>query len=60
MTPWTTKVDLGLSYQVTPSLEFAANLENVFDEVVVESGTTGSSLVMGSPRNLVLRMGYSF
>lgn len=60
VTPWTTKVDLGLSYQVTPSLEFAANLENVFDEVVVESGTTGSSLVMGSPRNLVLRMGYSF
>lgn len=58
--PWTTKVDLGLSYRITPELELAANLENVFDETIVESGTTGSSLVMGSPRNLVLRMGYSF
>lgn len=58
--PWTTKVDLGLSYRIAPQLEFAANLENIFDETVVESGTTGSSLVMGSPRNLTLRMGYSF
>jgi iron complex outermembrane recepter protein len=58
--PWTTKVDLGLFYQITPALELAANLENVFDEIIVESGTTGSSLVMGSPRNLTLRMGYSF
>lgn len=58
--PWTTKVDLGLFYHATPELEFAANLENVFDETIVESGTTGSSLVMGSPRNLTLRMGYSF
>lgn len=58
--PWTTKVDLGLFYQITPELELAANLENVFDETIVESGTTGSSLVMGSPRNLTLRMGYVF
>ncbi|MEK7393056.1 MAG: TonB-dependent receptor, partial [Fibrobacterota bacterium] len=58
--PWTTKVDLGLFYQITPELEIAANVENVFDEIVVESGTTGSSLVMGSPRNLTLRMGYVF
>ncbi|MEN9308114.1 MAG: hypothetical protein RL173_2046 [Fibrobacterota bacterium] len=58
--PWTTKVDLGLFYQISPELELAANLENVFDEIVVESGTTGSSLVMGSPRNLTLRMGYLF
>ncbi len=58
--PWTTKVDLGLSYQITPSLELAAHLENVFDETIVESGTTGSSLVMGSPRNLVLRAGWTF
>jgi len=58
--PWTTKVDLGLFYQATPQLELAANLENVFDETIVESGTTGSSLVMGSPRNLVLRLGYNF
>jgi iron complex outermembrane receptor protein len=58
--PWTTKVDLGLFYQITPELELAANLENVFDEIIVESGTTGSSLVMGSPRNLTLRMGWRF
>lgn len=58
--PWTTKVDLGLFYQVTPVLELAANLENVFDETIVESGNTGSSLTMGSPRNLVLRAGWSF
>lgn len=60
LVPWTTKVDLGLSYQVTPSVEVAANLENVFDETIVESGATGSSLVMGSPRNLSLRVGCDF
>ena len=53
-------MDLGLSYQITPRLELAAHLENVFDETIVESGTTGSSLVMGSPRNLVLRTGWTF
>ncbi|HNY31220.1 MAG TPA: TonB-dependent receptor [Fibrobacteria bacterium] len=58
--PWTTKVDLALTYQIAPRLELAANLENVFDETIVESGATGSSLVMGSPRNLVLRVGYRF
>lgn len=60
LVPWTTKVDLGLSYQVSPDLEVAANLENAFDETIVESGATGSALVMGSPRNLSLRVGYNF
>jgi len=56
--PWTTKVDLGLFYKVTPRLEIAANLENVFDELIVEGGSTGSALTLGSPRNLVVRVGY--
>ena len=56
--PWTTKVDLGASYAITPRLEVAANLENVFDETIVESGNTGASLVLGSPRNLVVRLSY--
>lgn len=60
LVPWTTKVDLGLSYRVAPGVEVAANVENVFDETIVESGTTGSSLVMGSPRNLSLRVGCEF
>lgn len=56
--PWTTKVDLGASYAITPRLEVAANLENVLDETIVESGNTGSSLTLGSPRNLVVRLSY--
>lgn len=57
--PWTTKVDLGASYSPIPGLEVAANLENLFDETIVESGNTGASLVMGSPRNLTVRLGWN-
>jgi len=58
LVPWTTKVDVGIAYRLTSAMEIAATVENLFDETIVESGTTGSSLVLGSPRNLVLRAGW--
>ena len=58
--PWTTVVDAGIFYQVTPQVEVALNVANLGDETVVESGTTGSSLVMGTPRTWNLRLGCQF
>lgn len=58
--PWTTVVDVGLFYQITPQVEIALNVTNLGDEVVVESGTTGSALVMGTPRTWSARLGCQF
>lgn len=58
--PWTTVVDAGLFYQITPQVEIALNVTNLGDETVVESGTTGSALVMGTPRTWSARLGCQF
>ncbi len=60
MMPWTTKVDLDATYALASGVEIAANIENVFDETIVESGATGSSLVLGSPRNISVRLGWNY
>jgi iron complex outermembrane receptor protein len=52
--------DASLSYRLEKHWDFALNLENLLDEVILVNGTVGSSIERAAPRALTLRIGYSF
>jgi outer membrane receptor protein involved in Fe transport len=57
--PWFTRVDLGVYYRVSNSLDFALNVENLAnDERIVYGGSTGGSIELGSPRRATFRTSY--
>lgn len=58
--PSFTKVDAALFYRVNKNLDFAVNIENLFDKLIFVNGSVGSSLEIASPRTITFRTSYRF
>jgi iron complex outermembrane receptor protein len=52
-------VDFGLRWIVRPDMSFDARLDNAFDELYADSGTT-TQWLLGSPRSATISMNFFF
>lgn len=58
--PSFTKVDAGLFYRLNKHVEFAANVDNLFNELIFVNATVGSSIEIAAPRTVTLRTSFNF
>ena len=58
--PSFTRVDSALFYRLNKLVNFALNVENVFDEVIFVNAAVGSSIEIAAPRTMTLRTTFNF
>ena len=58
--PSFTKVDTGLFYRLNKNVEFAMNVDNLFNELIFVNATVGSNIEIAAPRTVTLRTSFSF
>lgn len=58
--PAFTRVDTALFYRLNKHVNFAVNVENLFDEVIFVNATVGSSIEIAAPRTTMFRTTFNF
>jgi iron complex outermembrane receptor protein len=58
--PAFTKADTALFYRLNKFVNFALNVDNVFDEVIFVNASVGSAIEIAAPRTLTLRTSFNF
>jgi iron complex outermembrane receptor protein len=58
--PAFTRVDAALFYRLNKFVNFAMNVENLFDEVIFVNATVGSSIEIAAPRMTTIRTTFNF
>ena len=54
------RVDTALFYRLNKNINFAVNVENLFDELIFVNGSVGSSLEIAAPRTVSFRTTFNF
>ena len=54
------KADAALFYRLNKFVNFALNVDNVFDEVIFVNASVGSAIEIAAPRTLTLRTSFNF
>lgn len=60
MLPSFTRVDSGLFYRLNKFVNFAVNVENVFDQLIFVNASVGSSIEVAAPRTTTFRTTFNF
>jgi len=58
--PAFTKADAALFYRLNKFVNFALNVDNVFDEVIFVNASVGSAIEIAAPRTMTLRTSFNF
>jgi outer membrane receptor protein involved in Fe transport len=58
--PAFTRVDSALFYRLNKFVNFALNVENLFDEVIFVNASVGSSIEIAAPRTTTFRTTFNF
>lgn len=58
--PSFTKVDTALFYRLNRHVNFALNIDNLFDELIFVNGSVASNLEIAAPRTMTFRTSFSF
>ena len=58
--PAFTKADAALLYRLNKFVNFALNVDNVFDEVIFVNALVGSAIEIAAPRTMTLRTSFNF
>ena len=58
--PAFTKADAALFYKLNKFVNFALNVDNVFDEVIFVNASVGSAIEIAAPRTMTLRTSFNF
>lgn len=58
--PAFTRVDTALFYRLNKFVDFAVNVENLFDEVIFVNASVGSSIEIAAPRTMTFRTTFNF
>lgn len=58
--PSYTRVDSALFYRLNKHVNFAFNVENVFDELIYVNASVGSSIEIAAPRTMTFRTTFNF
>jgi outer membrane receptor protein involved in Fe transport len=58
--PAFTRVDTALFYRLNKHVNFAMNVENLFDEVIFVNASVGSSIEIAAPRTTTFRTTFNF
>ncbi len=58
--PALTRVDSALFYRLNKYVNFAFNVENVFDERIFVNASVGSAIELAAPRTMTLRTSFNF
>ena len=58
--PSYTRVDTALFYRLNKTVNFAFNVENLFDELIYVNATVGSNIEIAAPRALTFRTTFNF
>jgi iron complex outermembrane receptor protein len=58
--PSYTRVDSALFYRLNKLVNFAVNIENVFDELIYVNASVGSNIEIAAPRTLTFRTTFNF
>ncbi len=58
--PSYTRVDSALFYRLNKFVNFALNVENLFDELIYVNASVGSSIEIAAPRQMTFRTTFNF
>jgi iron complex outermembrane receptor protein len=58
--PAFTRADAALFYRLNKFVNFALNVDNVFDEVIFVNASVGSAIEVAAPRTMTLRTSFNF
>jgi outer membrane receptor protein involved in Fe transport len=58
--PAYTRVDSALFYRLNKRVNFALNVENLFDELIYVNASVGSNIEIAAPRTLTFRTTFNF
>jgi iron complex outermembrane receptor protein len=58
--PAYTRVDSAVFYRLNKRVNFALNVENLFDELIYVNASVGSNIEIAAPRTLTFRMTFNF
>ena len=58
--PSFTKADAALFYRLNKFVNFALNVDNVFDEIIFVNASVGSAVEIAAPRTMTLRTSFNF
>jgi outer membrane receptor protein involved in Fe transport len=54
------RVDTAVFYRLNRHVEFAMNVDNIFDEVIFVNASVGSAIEIAAPRTLTFRTSINF
>ena len=58
--PSYTRVDTALFYRLNKLVNFAFNVENLFDRLIFVNGSVGSNIKIAAPRTMSFRTTFNF
>lgn len=58
--PAFSKVDTALFYRLNRNVNFAFNIDNIFDETIFGNGSVASNIEVAAPRTMTFRTSFSF